>query len=49
MTDSLSQSKEKPGATNITSINNTTIIHHAEAVHGGQGDNIISRKGSAMS
>ena len=49
MSDSSSQSEEKPGTTNLTIIKNTINVHQADAVHGGIGDNIKSRKGITMS
>ena len=45
MSDSLLQCEEKPGRTSFTSKSNTTIIHHAGAVHLGAGDNITLSKG----
>ena len=48
MSDSPSQSKEKPEIINVTSKNNTTIIHHPGAVHFGAG-NINSNKGITTS
>ena len=48
MSDSSSQSEEKPGATNFTSKNNTYNIR-AHNFHMGQGDNNTSEKGMTMS
>ena len=48
MSDSSSQSEEKPGATNFTSKNNIINIKDS-TVHLGPGDNIISGKGNIMS